>query len=119
MSDDRPEPGGPHDLGGRDIAGPEATIERAEHDLAHWERRIDAIVFMLFQKGVYGDTAQLRVGIESLGPEAFERMSYYERWAASAARICVEKGLVTKAELEERIAALRARGATSEGEGFA
>lgn len=119
MSDEQPAPGGPHDIGGRVPAGPAATIDRAEHDLAHWERRIDAVVFMLFQKGVYGDTAQLRVGIESLGPEAYKRMSYYERWAASAARICVEKGLVTKEELEARIAALRARGATSEGEGFA
>ena len=45
-------------------------------------------------------------------------MSYYERWAASAARICVEKGLITKEELEQRIDELRARGATSEAAGF-
>lgn len=115
---DKPEPIGVHDLGGLPLDGAEALIDRAEHDLAHWERRVDGIIYMLVRKGVYGDLAQLRVGIEKLGPEAYDRMTYYERWAASAARICVEKGLITKEELEQRIEELRARGATSEQAGF-
>ena len=50
------------------------------------ERTIDATVRLLLQKGVYADTAQLREGIEALGPDVYGELGYYERWAASAAR---------------------------------
>jgi len=102
---------GPHDLGGLE-GGP---VDPGEHDLAQWERMVDAMVRLLIARGVYGDTAQLRVGIESLGPDAYERLSYYERWAASAARICVEKGVVDKDELEARVARLAEDGAGGGG----
>jgi hypothetical protein len=36
-------------------------------------------------------------------------MSYYERWTASIARIMVEHGVVTEAELDARMAAIQAR----------
>lgn len=92
-------PIGPHDLGGQD-AGP---VDRAEHDLAYWERMVDAMIRLLLQKGVYADTAQLREGIEALGPGAYDQFSYYERWAASAARKCILEGLVEQDELERRM----------------
>ncbi len=51
---------------------------------------------------------ELRRGIESLGPEAYDRLSYYERWIASIANILVEKGVLTQEEIDARIAKLRA-----------
>jgi predicted nucleic acid-binding protein len=88
---------GPHDLGGL----PGGAVDRDEHEAAYWERRVDAMVRLLFDKEILVDAAQLRAGIESLGPDV------YERWAASTARHAVDIGLVTQAELEARIARLR------------
>ena len=101
---EHPPPIGPHDLGGQDAD----AIERAEHDVAHWEREVDAMINLLRQCGVMKDVSQLRDGIERLGPEAYERLSYYERWAASAAHLVIESGIVSSEELEARIAELRA-----------
>jgi predicted nucleic acid-binding protein len=94
---------GPHDLGGL----PGGAVDRDEHEAAYWERRVDAMVRLLFDKEILVDAAQLRAGIESLGPDVYERLGYYERWAASTARHAVDIGLVTQAELEARIARLR------------
>ena len=93
------------------MAGLDAgAIDRTGHDLAHWERVVDAIIYLLLQKGVMADVAQLRTGIEELGPDVYERLTYYERWAASAAKACLDAGVVTGDELQQRIAAVRERG---------
>lgn len=105
MSDQQPQRIGPHDLGGLD-ADP---IERADHDAAYWERQVDAMVLLLMRRGIIRDTAELRAGIEALGDDVYERLSYYERWAASAAHAVVERGVISAEELEQRIDALRAR----------
>jgi hypothetical protein len=96
---------GPHDLGGLE-AGP---VDREEHDLAHWERMVDAMVRLLLKHGVYTDTAQLREGIEALGPDVYDELSYYERWAASAARKCILEGIVGREELEQRMSEVAQR----------
>ncbi len=36
-------------------------------------------------------------------------LSYYERWIASIASILVEKGILSEAEIAERVSAIRAR----------
>jgi hypothetical protein len=95
-----------HDLGGL----PGGAIDRAEHDVTFWEQRIDAMLTLLANhKRRLMDTAELRRGIESLGPDAYESLSYYERWAASIAAIMVEKGVLGQDELDERIAEIKAR----------
>ena len=96
-------PIGPHDLGGL----PGDPVDPQSADLSYWERMVDGMVYLLFRHKVYGDAAQLRQGIEELGPDVYERLSYYERWAASAARICIEKGLISEDELRKRISSLK------------
>ncbi len=104
MSDKSKRP--PHDLGG--LAG--GPIDTHEHEPTFWEQRIDALLVLLGdEKRRIIDTAELRRGIESLGPEAYNTLSYYERWAASIATILVEKGVVTQGELDRRAAEIRAR----------
>ncbi len=93
----------PHDLGGL----PAGPVDRDEHELAYWERRIEAMISLCFAKGVLKDVAQLRDGIENLPPEAYEELSYYERWAASMALLLQDAGVVTEAELQSAIARLR------------
>jgi hypothetical protein len=105
MSDNEVERIGAHDLGGL----PGGPADQAEHDSAHWERQVDAMVILMRKKGVMIDPAQLRRGIESLDPDVYEKLSYYERWAGSAAQNAIEQGLVTQTELDERMQILRAR----------
>ena len=97
-------PSKPHDVGGL----PGGPIDPSEHDTAYWEWQVDAMVRLLLKKGLLVDFAELRDGIESLTPEDYERLGYYERWAASVARTLVRKGVVTQAELDARVAALQA-----------
>ena len=54
----------PHDLGGM----PGAEIDRSEHELAYWERRIEATLYFCFKHGLMKDAAELRRGIELLSP---------------------------------------------------
>ena len=98
-------PSGPHDIGGL----PEGPIDRDEHELTHWEWQADAMVRLLFQAGVFVDFAELRRAVENLGPHAYDGLSYYERWTAACADLLIEKGIVTRAELDQRMAAVRRR----------
>lgn len=106
MSGNETTPRGVHDIGGL----PGGPIDRDEHAPTFWEQRIDALMVLLGdKKRRILDTAELRRGIESLGPEAYDTLSYYERWAASIATILIEKGVVTQGELDRRAAEIRAR----------
>ena len=84
-------------------------VEKTEHDYALWEKRVDAMLVLLSDnKRRLMNTDMLRRGIESLPPDAYARMSYYERWMHSIRTMMLERGVVTEAELAERIARLRA-----------
>ena len=96
---------GPHDLGGLD-AGPVAP--KSQHDYALWEKRVDAILMLLAQKGVVTADEQ-RLGIETLGTEEYERLTYYEKWIASVARCLVQRGILTTDELGRRMAEVATR----------
>jgi hypothetical protein len=91
---------GYHDIGGL----PLGAIERSEHDYALWEKRVDAMFLLLSRKGLV-TTDELRLGIETLGADAYERLSYYERWIASITRALVARGVITTDELGRRMAA--------------
>ncbi len=97
---------GVHDVGGL----PGGPIDRAEHDPTFWEQRVDALMTLVgrYDPKIF-DVAELRRGIESLPPDAYLTMSYYERWIASIADVLVGKGVVGRKELDERIAQVAAR----------
>ncbi|MGD9536118.1 MAG: hypothetical protein AB7P52_01050 [Alphaproteobacteria bacterium] len=101
------EPGrGVHDMGGL----PAGPVQRREHDYAAWERHVDALMMLLTRRGRQLITVdELRRGIEQLGAEAYDGMSYYERWIASIAGNLLEKGVITADELGRRIEAVKAR----------
>ncbi len=93
-----------HDMGGRrEEFGP---VDRKEHEVEDWERLADAVNYILNAKG-HKTTDEMRRAIESL--ENYREMSYYERWAAAAEMLVVEKGLLTQEEIDERAAALERR----------
>ena len=93
-----------HDMGGL----PAAPVERNEHDYALWEKRIDAILTLLSNKGLM-TVDEMRRNIESLGPDAYDRMTYYERWMHAAAQTMIQRGVVTVDELGRKIAEVQGR----------
>jgi hypothetical protein len=101
------EPGrGVHDMGGL----PAGPVDRAEHDYALWEKRVDALMMLLgSQKRGIIKVDELRRGIEQLGPGAYDEMSYYERWIASITNTLLAKGVVTTDELGRKMAEVTAR----------
>ena len=90
-----------HDRGGWSTGQP---IDRSEHELADWELLTDALLGALGGRGVIG-VDELRRGIESMPPDAYERASYYERWLYSLEHLLIEKGVLAPGELEQRAAA--------------
>ncbi len=93
---------GVHDRGGWPTDEP---IEQSEHQLMDWERRIDALHGVLGAKGLR-TTDEMRRAIESLEPEIYESMSYYERWTAALEILLLEKGVLTKEEIDSKVAEL-------------
>ena len=85
-----------HDMGGRPNNAP---IDQNQHVLMDWERRIDSIRGVLGDKGLVG-VDELRRAIESLPPERYQSLGYYERWAEAVEILLIEKGVVTSAELD-------------------
>ena len=97
-----------HDMGGL----PAGKVEPTEHDYEEWERRVDALMMLL--SGVKGakklmTVDELRKNIEALPPDAYERMSYYERWTAALAHTMLARGLITTEELARKMAEVDAR----------
>ena len=103
MRDTTPQRIGPHDLGGL----PTDEVERLEQDIAFWEQRIDAMVNLLAKKGIITDWAQLRDGIETLSDDAYDSLSYYERWAAATLEILVKNNIVGLDEVKQKINSMR------------
>lgn len=95
-----------HDMGGLE-AGP---VDRSEHDKAPWEKRVDALMRLLSdQQRRMIRVDELRRAIEDLGPDVYDRYSYYERWMSAITELMLEKGVITVAELGERMAIVEAR----------
>lgn len=96
-----------HDMGG-DLAGP---IPTAQHDFSLWEKRVDALMIIASSKGHFTVDGLRRV-LEDMGEEAFETMTYYERWIASVNQNLIEAGVYTTSELAQKMSAVAARGDT-------
>jgi len=91
-------PRGPHDLGGT----PAGPIDRSEHEPALWELRVDAMRQLLGEQGLLS-ADELRRGIEALGEEKYSRLGYYERWIESITENLLRRGVITTAELADRL----------------
>jgi nitrile hydratase subunit beta len=95
---------GSHDLGGLK-AGP---VDNSPHEMTFWEKQIDAMNTLLAQKGLRR-TDENRRYVEMLGKDAYETLSYYERWTAALARQLIDKGVLTQDEIDAKVAEIRAK----------
>jgi hypothetical protein len=96
-----------HDMGG-DAAGP---VPMDGHDFAIWEKRVDALMILGSARGHF-TVDGLRRALEDMGEQAFEDMSYYERWIAAINQNFVEAGVYSLDELGGKMAEVQARGDT-------
>ena len=92
---------GIHDLGGKQGFGPVRHSPTALAFHAAWEKRANALYSLAVKQGVF-NMDEYRHAIERMEPRHYLAASYYERTLTSLATLCVEKGLVTQAELERR-----------------
>jgi hypothetical protein len=93
-----------HDMGGL----PAGRVEATEHDYALWEKRVDALLVLL--TGAKQMTVdELRKNIEAIGPDAYDRMTYYERWIHSISQTLLQRGVITIDELGRRMSEVEAR----------
>lgn len=91
---------GHHDVGGLPGAGP---IDQSQHELADWEVLADAVNQALGARGVKR-TDELRRLREEMDAAAYQNSSYYERWIASIEGILIEKKILTRDEIDRRVA---------------
>jgi hypothetical protein len=98
-----------HDVGG--VPNHE-SIPREQIAFFPWELRVDALMWLLTDPtrpgGPVMTVDELRRGIESLAPEEYKTLRYYEKWLSSLVAILGEKGVIDRAELERRVAAVSA-----------
>ena len=94
------KPRGIHDIGGL----PAEKVQPSEHDYAEWERRVDAL--MVLATGIKGrklmTVDELRKNIEALPRDAYDKLSYYERWVTSITQSLTDRGVVTEEELRAK-----------------
>ena len=94
-----------HDMGGL----PAGKVDRAEHDYSEWERRVDAMAVLLGRKRRL-TVDERRRAIETLTPQAYDALSYYERWVVALGQTMVQRGIITSAELAKKMLEVEDRG---------
>ncbi len=92
---------GMHDLGGRQGFGPVRYTHNASAFHADWEVRANALYALAVRRGIF-NMDEYRHAIERMEPRHYLAASYYERSLTSLATLCVEKGIVSREELEQR-----------------
>ena len=91
---------GQHDVGGLPGAG---AIDQSEHELSDWEILADAVNQALGARGIKR-TDEMRRAREEMDSKTYHAMTYYERWIASIETILIEKNILTKDEIDRRLA---------------
>ena len=88
-----------HDMGGMQGMGPIAYEKEEPVFHEPWEGRVYALSRALRAFGRWSLDAD-RYALETMPPEEYLRMSYYERWLKRMEKQVVEHGLVTREEFE-------------------
>jgi nitrile hydratase subunit beta len=92
---------GIHDMGGRQGFGRVRHTVDAPAFHAPWEVRVNFLYGLAVRRGIF-NMDEYRHAIERMEPRHYLSASYYERALTSLATLLVEKGVVTREELERR-----------------
>jgi hypothetical protein len=93
-----------NDLGGL----PAGPIDTTEHPLLPWEKDAHALIDVLARKGVVS-VEEKRRGIDELGRDVYDKLTYYEKWVLSACNNLLAKGVLTSEELAHQMEAIAQR----------
>ena len=97
---------GIHDLGGL----PAGAVDTDPHAPSEWEKRVDAMDNLLrASPRSFFVTDEHRRTIESLSSVQYFGLRYYERWVLAMRSLLVEKGILSEAEIEARLAEIERR----------
>lgn len=94
-----------HDVGGLEFG----AIDRTEHDLALWEKRVDAMMILLYSKKHLWTVDAMRRTIEDYGEQTYDKTEYYEKWVRAMRNLLVEQEVLSKAEIEDKMAEVAER----------
>ncbi len=96
---------GMHDLGGMHGMGP--IDPEANEPVFHtdWERRVFGLFITTFAGGHF-NVDEFRHGIERMEPAEYLGSSYYEHWLHSIEALLIEKGVISRKDLDDRQAEL-------------
>jgi nitrile hydratase beta subunit len=96
---------GIHDLGGMHGLGPIRPDPDDPVFHEDWERRVFGLMIATFAGGNF-NVDEFRHAIERMDPAHYLESSYYEHWLASIETLLVERGVLTREELDARKAEL-------------
>jgi nitrile hydratase beta subunit len=90
---------GVHDMGGMQDMGPVSHEKDEPVFHAVWEGRVYALNRAAAAAGKWNLDAS-RYEIEKIAPADYLRMSYYERWYVRLVELLIQRGMVTRAEIQ-------------------
>jgi hypothetical protein len=93
-----------NDLGGE----PGGPFIPTDHVLLPWEKRCHALLDVLAARKIV-NTEEKRRGVDDLGKEIYDKLTYYEKWILSACQVLLGKGVITSAELAAKMEEVRKR----------
>ena len=98
---------GQHDIGG---LNEDSLIDQSEHRLSLSERRVDAMMNLLFapDRKIF-NIDEMRRAIETLPKDLYEKYNYYERWTLAMEKLLIGKGIMTQDEISTKVAEIKVR----------
>lgn len=95
-----------HDVGGL----PGGEIDRTEAAQTLFEKRVDAMLMLLTHPNIGAFKVDaLRRAVESNTAQDYADLGYYAKWVRAIRTLLVEQAVVTDAEIEAKLAAVRKR----------
>jgi hypothetical protein len=94
-----------------DVGGlPSTPIDHEEHDPTFFEKRIDAMLMLLTSPKVHAFSVDaLRRAVEENTADDYTKRGYYEKWLKAIRQLLIEQGILSEAEIIERIDAIKKR----------
>ena len=102
----------PNDIGGN-TAGP---VDTSPHDPDLWQRQLSALVAVLGPRARnLFRIDEFRRTREDLEPGFYRSLTYFELWTQGLKELLVEKGVLGREEIEDRMRQIAAQRKSGEG----